>query len=146
MEVHDIEELKRQGLSVQAISNMTGFDRKTVRRYLIQPEGAPVYGPRAPQSSKLDPFKPYLEERLSAGVWNGQVLLRELRGRSYGGGYTILKDWLQPQRRAAGVVAVRRFETAPGEHYGESRVMVRTRRRPAFGAGAAAHEPVFHAT
>ena len=29
--------------------------------------------------------------------------------------HTILKDWLQPQRSAAGVVAVRRFETAPGE-------------------------------
>jgi len=43
------------------------------------------------------------------------VLLRELRGRSYTGGYTILKDWLQPQRVAAGVVAVRRFETPPGE-------------------------------
>jgi transposase len=115
MEVHDMEELKRQGLSVQAISNMTGFDRKTVRKYLIQPDGVPVYGPRAPEPSKLDPFKPYLEERLRAGVWNGQVLLRELRGRSYAGGYTILKDWLQPQRSAAGVVAVRRFETPPGK-------------------------------
>jgi transposase len=113
--VHDFEELKRQGLSVQAISNMTGFDRKTVRKYLIQPEGAPVYGPRAAQPGKLDGFKPYLEERLRAGVWNGQVLLRELRGCSYTGGYTILKDWLQPQRMAAGVVAVRRFETPPGE-------------------------------
>lgn len=125
-EVHDLEELKRQGLSVQAISNLTGFDRKTVRKYLIQPEAAPVYGPRALQPSQLDPFKPFLEERLSAGVWNGQVLLRELRGRSYAGGYTVLKDWLQPQRRAAGVVAVRRFETAPGaqaqvdwEHLGD---------------------------
>jgi transposase len=115
MEVHDIEELKRQGLSVQAISNMTGFDRKTVRRYLVQPEGTPVYGPRAPEPSKLDPFKPYLEERLRAGVWNGQVLLRELRDRRYTGGYTILKDWLEPQRSAAGVVAVRRFETPPGK-------------------------------
>ena len=40
-EVHDFEELKRQGLSVQAISNMTGFDRKTVRKYLIRP-GRPL--------------------------------------------------------------------------------------------------------
>jgi hypothetical protein len=30
-------------------------------------------------------------------------LLRELRERSYLGGYTILKDWLQPQREAARV-------------------------------------------
>ena len=43
------------------------------------------------------------------------VLLRELRPRGYASGYTILKNWLQPQRASAGVVAVRRFETAPGK-------------------------------
>jgi hypothetical protein len=44
----------------------------------------------------LEPFKAYLKERLLAGVWNVAVLLRELRERNYNGGYTILKDWLQP--------------------------------------------------
>ncbi len=65
--------------------------------------------------SKLEPFKPYLNERLQAGVWNAQVLLRELRGRDYSGGYTILTDWLRPQRKEALSVAVRRFETPPGK-------------------------------
>src|SRR5437588_4088079 len=76
---------------------------------------APEYGPRSAPPSKLDAFKPYLEERLRAGVWNARVLLRELRERNYAGGYTILTDWLRPQRSAARVVAVRRFETAPGK-------------------------------
>jgi transposase len=44
-----------------------------------------------------------------------RVLLREPRQRNYGGGYTILTDWLRPQREAASVVAVRRFETPPGK-------------------------------
>ncbi len=114
-DVHEIEELKRQGLSIRAISRLTGYDRKTIRKYLVQPEAAPVYGPRPAQSSKLDGFKPYLEERLKAGVWNAQVLLRELRARGYPGGYTILKDWLHPQRESAQAVAVRRFETPPGK-------------------------------
>ncbi|MCZ2075491.1 MAG: IS21 family transposase [Bryobacterales bacterium] len=112
--MNDITELKRQGLSITAISAMTGFDRKTVRRYLLQPEKIPEYGPRPPLPSKLDRYKPYLEARLKAGVWNGAVLLRELRARDYTGGYTILKDWLQPQRASSRVVAVRRFETPPG--------------------------------
>jgi hypothetical protein len=43
------------------------------------------------------------------------VLLRELRSRNYIGGYTILTDWLRPQREAAYAVAVRRFETARGK-------------------------------
>jgi transposase len=57
----------------------------------------------------------YLEDRLKAGVWNAQVLVRELRQRGYEGGWAILKDWLQPQRAAEMATAVRRFETPPGK-------------------------------
>jgi transposase len=113
--VQDFIELKRQGLSIRAISQLTGNDRKTIGKYLLQPESVPVYGPRAPAASKLDPFKSYLEERLRAGVWNGRVLLRELRERGYTGGYTLVTDWLRPQRQAGCAVAVRRFETPPGK-------------------------------
>ncbi len=57
-DVQNIEELKRQGLSIKAISKLTGWDRKTIRKYLIKPKAAPVYGPREPRPSKLDAFKP----------------------------------------------------------------------------------------
>jgi transposase len=84
-----------------------GWDRKTIRKYMQAAGVVPEYGPRPAQPSKLDAFKPYLEERLRAGVWNARVLLRELRERNYTGSYTILTDWLRPQRSAARVVAVR---------------------------------------
>jgi transposase len=113
-DVRDLEELKREGLSIRAISRLTGMDRKTIQKYLILPE-APVYGPRAAHPGKLEEFKSYLEQRMQAGVWNACVLLRELRARGYRGGYTILTDWLRPQRASALVVAVRRFETPPGK-------------------------------
>jgi transposase len=113
--VEEISELKREGLSIQAISQLTGFDRKTIRKYLLKPALRPVYSVRPVPVSKLEPFQPYLKERLQAGVWNAQVLLRELRQRNYQGGYTILTDWLRPQRESARVVAVRRFETPPGK-------------------------------
>jgi transposase len=106
--------MHEQGLSITDIAEITGADRKTVRKWLRQP-GPPRYGPRAPQPSKLDPYKPYLDERLSAGVWNAVVLLRELRDRGYTGGYSILKDYLHPKRQATREVAVRRFETPPGQ-------------------------------
>src|SRR5207253_1508004 len=115
-------------------------------KYLLKPETVPRYGPRAARASKLDAHKPYLQDRMKAGVWNAQVLLRELRKLGYPGGYTILKDWLQPQRAAGMATAVRRFETPPGKHYGESGVMVRVRRRSAFSAGAAAPRAVLGAT
>lgn len=113
-DVDDISELRRQGLSIRAISRMTGYCRKTIRKYLIGPRTVPEYGPRKPSIGKLEPFKMYLNERLAAGVWNAQMLLRELRERGYAGSYTLLTDWLRPQRQAASVAA-RRFETAPGQ-------------------------------
>ena len=45
-EVNEFAELKREGLSIQAISSVTGFDRKTVRKYLLKPDEIPAYGPR----------------------------------------------------------------------------------------------------
>ncbi len=114
-DVNQLSELKQEGLGIQAISELTGYDPKTVRKYLMRPEAVPEYAPRAAQTSKLDPFKPFLTERLKAGVWNAQVLWRELKKQGYQGGRTILKDWLQPQRAEARAVAVRRFETPPGK-------------------------------
>jgi len=113
--VEEIDRLKREGLSILAISNLTGYDRKTIRKYLAEPTATPAYEPRPAAASKLEPFNAYLEQRLNAGVWNAKVLLRELRSQNYKGGYTILTDWLRPQREAAGVIAVRRFETPPGQ-------------------------------
>jgi hypothetical protein len=34
-------EMKREDLGAQAISQPTGYDRKTVREYLLRPEAAP---------------------------------------------------------------------------------------------------------
>jgi transposase len=114
-DVEQINELKREGLSIRAISRLAGYSRKTISKYLLAPTGRPVYRPRPAAESKLEPFKAYLKERLQAGVWNAQVLLRELRERNYGGGYSILTEWLRPQRKEAHAVAVRRFETPPGK-------------------------------
>jgi transposase len=97
--VEDINQLKREGLSILAISNVTGYDRKTIRKYLREPEARPVYGPRPAAVTKLAPFEAYLRERLQAGVWNARVLLRELRSRNYTGGYTILTDWVASATR-----------------------------------------------
>jgi transposase len=111
--VFDILQLKRQGLAISQIAALTGFNRRTIRKYLAHPD-TPRYSPRAPRPTKLDPFHSYLQDRLAAGVWNATVLFRELKQRGYQGGYTALKDFLRPLRQAAASVAVRRFETPPG--------------------------------
>lgn len=105
--MEDIEELRTSGLSITAISQMTGYDRKTIRKHLLNGAAKPEYGPRQPRPGKLDNFKPYIQERLQTGVWNAVVLLREIRERGYAGGYGTVKEYLQPQREAARTVAVR---------------------------------------
>ena len=52
-----IHDLHRQGLTIQEIARRTGRDRKTVRKYLEAGIETPVYGPRQPRPSILDPYK-----------------------------------------------------------------------------------------
>ncbi|WP_148127578.1 helix-turn-helix domain-containing protein, partial [Candidatus Erwinia dacicola] len=60
--------LHRQGMSIRAIARQLSCSRKTVRRYIRSP--LPVadirHKPRAPRPCKLDPFKPYILERVAA--------------------------------------------------------------------------------
>jgi transposase len=91
--VQELKELQRQGMSIQAISKLTGWDRKTIRKYLQQPSALPEYGPRQAQASKLDPFKPYLEERMRAGVWNVRTVAGAAR--------TELLRWVHDSERLA---------------------------------------------
>jgi transposase len=112
--VNEINDYKQQGLSITQISALTGYSRPTIRKYLAQTK-IPRYGPRQPRPTLLDAYRPFLEERLKAGVWNAVVLLRELKEQGYSGGYTAVKDFLRPLRKEAHTVAVRRFETPPGK-------------------------------
>ena len=91
--------------------------RNTVRRYL-RDEAAARYKPRPPRSTKLDPFKAYVGERLGSAApeWiPASVLLMELRERGYCGGYTMLKLFVASLRPQQVVEPVIRFETGPGE-------------------------------
>lgn len=54
----DLIELKKQGLSTQAISVPSGRDRKVVRKYLAGGEAVPENGTRVPRPRKLDRFNP----------------------------------------------------------------------------------------
>ena len=110
----EIQDYKRQGLTITQISSLTGHSRPTIRKYLDQVK-LPRYGPRQPRPTLLQPHIPFLEERLKAGVWNATVLWRELKEKGYTGGYSTVKVFLRPKRCDAHHVAVRRFETPPGQ-------------------------------
>jgi transposase len=111
----EIRVLARRGVGIREIARQLGCSRNTVRRYLAD-EQAARYTPRPPREAKLEPFKPYVLERIEAARprWiPAAVLLRELQERGYEGGLTQLKMWLQPLKHVEPEPVVR-FETPPG--------------------------------
>ena len=101
-------------MSIRGIARELGVSRNSVRKYLRSP-GVPVGKARPRRGSKLDPYKEHIDLRLSEGVENWVVLMREIRELGYEGGYTIVKDYVQPRRRPMQPKATVRFETEPGE-------------------------------
>lgn len=112
--VKRILELYREGMKIRAIERTLGFSRNTVRFYIRHP-GLRDRKERAKRSSKLDPFKKYLEDRMGDGVYNCAVLFREIQGQGYIGGYTILREYVKSFRPVRIPKAVMRFETEPGK-------------------------------
>ena len=112
--VKEIYEMSGSGRSIREIARELGVSRNSVRKYLRSP-GVPKEEPRRRRPSKLDPYTDHIGTRLSEGLDNCVVLLRELRALGYSGGYTILKDYVQPRRRRRQPRATVRFETGPGE-------------------------------
>ena len=111
-----ILELHRQGLSVSAIAERTGHDRKTVRKYIREGLATPKYKARHPRPTVIEPYEAYLRERVTA--WpelTGERLLREIRGQGYAGGRTAINDFLRTVRPPPAPIFEVRFETPPGE-------------------------------
>ena len=103
-----IYSLHAQGRSIRGIADELGISRNTVRKYVRSP-GVPKQKPRPKQQSLLEQFKPYVHQRLSEGLDNCVVLLRDLKRQGYAGSYTILKDYLKPFRLRNQVTATMRF-------------------------------------
>jgi len=108
-----IRELRNKGWTVTAISKETGFDRKTISRYLNN-GAAPTVTQRKSKGSKLDPYKGYLEKRISEGTTNCNVLIEEIRALGYDGKTTILRDFVRPLRAKKGAQGTVGYETVPG--------------------------------
>ena len=108
-----ITALHQRGVFLKDIALEVGVHPRTVRRALDR-NGAPARE-RNKVVSKLEPHKATVDRLLSEGVWNAKVIMSEIRAEGYRGGYTILRDYIQPKRALRPGRATVRFETAPGE-------------------------------
>ncbi|MHC4986420.1 MAG: IS21 family transposase, partial [Planctomycetota bacterium] len=106
-----------QGLSKTAIADAVGVSRRTIHYWLTRGKlegggGAMRYPARA---TKLDPYKPIIEERLAVYPDLSAVrLFEEVRAAGYDGSLTQLKVYVRQVRPAPPVEDAVRFETPPG--------------------------------
>lgn len=108
-----IKSLKQRGVYHKDIAKEIGVHPRTVSRALKR-DGAPKRE-RKQTVSKLAPYQSKIDQLLSEGVWNAQVILREIQGLGYSGGYTILRQYIQPKRALRPSRATVRFETEAGK-------------------------------
>jgi len=108
-----IKELYRKGVSISDIARQTGRDRKTIRK-LVK---APLLHPpkeRQPKARLIDPYVPYLEQRMEEGVFNARKLYGEIQAQGYPGRETQLRAFVHDRRPPRTPPATVRFETPPG--------------------------------
>lgn len=109
--------LKKHGESIRSLSRSTGRSRNTVRRYLRGGDTAATRKSAPKRAEKLDPYKQYIVERMAAAAPDAipaTVLMREIQGRGYDGGYGRVKMFVRGLVPATPPEPVVRYETEPG--------------------------------
>jgi transposase len=94
-------ELLAAGHSQAAISRILSLDRKTVWRFAREPDVATLLVKATSRDSKLDPFKPYLNQRWNQGITDASVLHTELQARGWQGSVQAIRRYVRPFRPLA---------------------------------------------
>ncbi|WP_281431659.1 transposase [Methylocystis sp. H62] len=96
--------LHKEGRNGIDIARQTGFDRRTVGKW-IRAEAPPERSAAAPKTTSPRHFEDYLSRRWSEGCVRGRRLFQEIRARGYTGSFSnlerLLAKWRNPKRRAA---------------------------------------------
>jgi len=138
--IHDHHD--RQGLTIAQTARALGLHPETVSKW-VKRARFEARAP-APRTSRLDAFKDAVVRLLEAHPYSAQQIFQRLREAGYGGGLTIVKDYVakvRPVRREAFL----KLAFAPGEcaqvdwgEYGSVNVGA-TRRRLSFFVLVLAH-------
>lgn len=90
----ELTNMRRRGMPISAIARHVGMDRKTIRKYLNNPDLKP--GERKQSPKLVGPYLHYVEARLEDNHHvAGTVLLRELAELGYAGSYETLARHLK---------------------------------------------------
>lgn len=105
-QINHIKDLSNCGYRISEISEKTGADPKTIRKYLAQDDFSPEPPVILSKPSKLDPFKPVIDEWLEEDKkhWRKQhhtaqrVFDRLVAEQGYGGSYNLVQRYMKKRR------------------------------------------------
>ncbi|QNP75584.1 ISL3 family transposase [Streptomyces roseirectus] len=95
-----VHELLDQGHSRRAIARHLGWSLNTVLRYARVPHWQDTLRENRPRPTRLDPYKPYLEQRFAAGCTNVTRLHRELLDQNAPVTYQMVRAYIATLRAA----------------------------------------------
>lgn len=112
-------ELRQAGYGTRKIARSLGRNRKTIQRVLEAqaPERSVAASAAAKGSSKLDPFRELIQQKIKLNLTTTRIL-REIREAGYTGGRSILAELcgtLRADRTRTRTGVKRRFETPPAK-------------------------------
>lgn len=105
-QINHIKDLSNCGYRISEISEKTGADPKTIRKYLSQDDFSPEPPVVQTKPSKLDPFKPIIDEWLEEDKkhWRKQhhtaqrVFDRLVEEQGYDGSYNLVQRYMKKRR------------------------------------------------
>jgi len=106
------KQMRKQGAYIIDIATQVGCSERTVRRHLKYPE--PPTRKTRHKMTKLKPLMDYIDTRLAENVWNGEVILTEIKAMCYTGGRSMLRYYMQPKRKMCPSKKTVRFKTQQG--------------------------------
>jgi len=89
----EVHTLHAQGLGKRAIARQLGISRATVRSFLAAAT-FPERATRTTAASTLDPYKPYLQEQVRAGVQNARQLWEAICAQGYAGSASRVRQYV----------------------------------------------------
>ena len=112
--IFEIHKLNNQGWSQRQIAGQLGVARKTVKKYLLNPEQ--ISAKRSPKPSKLDSYQGLIHQFLEQDPQvHAPVLLQRLQEAGFDGKISIVRKYLHEKRgRSKNRKAFVRFESQPG--------------------------------
>ena len=88
--------LRAEGRGIREIARHLGWGQHTVQRYDRAATWQELVDGRwtAPRPSRLDPFKPYLDQRADGSHGSFTRLFNEVKELGYNGSYSVVRDYL----------------------------------------------------